>query len=179
MMGWNMDKPNVEELQEKSYEGRIERLVKNFESNIKSQLDIEFKESTTWSDKLADKIAEFGGSWKFINGLLIALLLWIIVNTLTITKVIHFDQFPFILLNLAFSFLAGFQAPVILMSQNRQSKRDKHESIVDFAINFRAEQEISDIQRHLHRLEENLAKGMSDVNTELAEIKKMIIDQKK
>lgn len=174
-----MDKPNVEELQEITYESRIDRLVRDFENRIKSQLDYNYEESTTWSDKIADKIAEFGGSWKFINSLFIVLLIWIVVNTLTLTKVMHFDEFPFILLNLAFSFLAGFQAPVILMSQNRQSKRDKYESIVDFAINFKAEQEIHDMQRHLHQLEGNLAKGLSEVNLELAEIKQLLLDQKK
>lgn len=173
-----MNKSNSERPQEINFEKRIERLVKNFESKIKSQLDVHYEESATWADKLADKIAHFGGSWKFIIILISILILWILVNTLALTKVIHFDEFPYILLNLLLSFLAGFQAPVILMSQNRQSKRDKHESIVDFAINFRAEQEISDIQRHLHRLEEKLIKGNEDVNSELAEIKHLLLNQK-
>jgi uncharacterized membrane protein len=78
---------------------------------------------------------------------------WIAVNTLEMTKAYHFDPQPFILLNLCLSFVAAFQAPVILMSQNRQAARDKRESIVDFAVNYRAGLEIDDIQAHLHRVE--------------------------
>jgi uncharacterized membrane protein len=72
-------------------------------------------------------------------------------NTLTFTKALHFDPAPFILLNLILSFTAAFQAPIIMMSQNRQAARDKREAMTNFAINYKAEQEINDIQGHLHR----------------------------
>lgn len=71
---------------------------------------------------------------------------------------------PFILLNLCLSFVAAFQAPVIMMSQNRQASRDKHESIIDFTINYKAEQEIDDMQSHLHWIE-----------NELLEVKKLLL----
>ena len=79
----------------------------------------------------------------------------------------HFDKPPFILLNLILSFIAAFQAPVIIMSQNRQASRDKHESIIDFAINYKAEQEIDDMQSHLHRME-----------AEIMTIKQLLLTQK-
>jgi uncharacterized membrane protein len=83
------------------------------------------------------------------------LAIWIIWNTLQFTY--HFDSPPFILLNLILSFIAAFQAPIIMMSQNRQASRDKNESVIDFAINYKAEQEIDDMQSHLHRIEKELS----------------------
>ncbi len=80
----------------------------------------------------------------------------------------YIDEPPFILLNLCLSFIAAFQAPVIMMSQNRHEARDKHESLIDFAINYKAEQEIDDIQSHLHR-----------IVTELGQIKKLLISSNK
>lgn len=135
---------------------RIDRLVNYYESSILSHLDEEYVRRTSWSDKLADKLASFGGSWTFIFSFVVILAVWMIWNTLRWTMPLHFDKFPFILLNLCLSFIAAFQAPVIMMSQNRQTARDKHESVIDFAINYKAEQEIDDMQSHLHRIEGKL-----------------------
>lgn len=140
-----MEKSEEKELQVKNYATRIERLVSEFESNIHEHLNEDYVKSTKWSDKLADNVAEFVGSWRFINIFVAILAVWVIFNMLSFTKVIHFDEPPFILLNILLSFLAGFQAPIIMMSQNRQSARDKKEAIIDFAINYKAEQEIDDI----------------------------------
>lgn len=135
---------------------RIDRLVNMYESRIMSHLDEEYVRRTSWSHRIADRIASFGGSWSFILCFAGFLCAWIIVNTLRWTAPLHFDKPPFILLNLVLSFIAAFQAPVIMMSQNRQAARDKHESIIDFAINYKAEQEIDDMQSHLHRIEGKL-----------------------
>jgi uncharacterized membrane protein len=132
---------------------RIDRLVDDYESSILNHLDEQYMRRTTFADRLADRIAEFGGSWRFIICFGVFLVLWMVWNSLAWTKALHFDEPPFILLNLCLSFLAAFQAPVIMMSQNRQTARDKHESIIDFAINYKAEQEIDDMQNHLHRIE--------------------------
>ena len=78
-------------------------------------------------------------------------------NNLTLTNALHFDVAPFILLNLILSFTAAFQAPFIIMSQNRQAIRDKHETVVDFSINYKAVSEIDDIQKHFHHLELQVA----------------------
>ncbi|MGX4588295.1 DUF1003 domain-containing protein [Paenibacillus chitinolyticus] len=134
---------------------RIDRLVDHYEKSILSHLDEEYVKKTRWSDRIADRIAFFGGSWKFIIYFALFLAVWITWNTLPFTP-LHFDQAPFILLNLCLSFVAAFQAPVIMMSQNRQAARDKHESVIDFAINYKAEQEIDAMQSHLHRIENEL-----------------------
>lgn len=145
---------------------RIDRLVDNYEKSIVSHLDGEYLRKTTWADRMSDRISAFGGSWKFLIYFVCFLAIWMIWNSLIFIK--HFDKPPFILLNLILSFIAAFQAPVIMMSQNRQAARDKHESIIDFAINYKAEQEIDDMQSHLHRIEE-----------ELISIKQLLLSQKK
>jgi uncharacterized membrane protein len=143
--------------------GRIDRFVKSYEHSVAARLNEEYEINTRKSDRIADKVAAFGGSWTFIIIFSVFLIAWIFINILPFTS-IHFDEKPFILLNLILSFIAAFQAPIIMMSQNRQAARDKHESIIDFAINYKAEQEIDDVQKHLHRME-----------AEITEIKTMLI----
>jgi len=133
---------------------RIERLVNDYEEKVLRRVNVEYRRKTRWSDRLADKIAAFGGSWRFIIIFSLILAFWIVWNTLSFTR--HFDNPPYILLNLVLSLIAAFQAPVIMMSQNRHAEQDKHEAIIDFAINYKSEQEIDDIQSHLHRLEADM-----------------------
>lgn len=142
---------------------RIDSLVQNYEKKVAARLDQEYEHETKLSDRVADKVAAFGGSWTFIIIFALFLISWILINVLPILP-FHFDPHPFILLNLILSFIAAFQAPIIMMSQNRQATRDKHESVIDFAINYKAEQEADDMQAHLHRMEK-----------ELSEIKQMLI----
>lgn len=137
----------------KDHAERIDVLVDDYTTHILTQLNAKNSRETTFSDRLADKFALFAGSWKFILIFTSFLTLWMVWNTTSLTKDAHFDVAPFILLNLILSFTAAFQAPFIIMSQNRQAIRDKHEAVVDFSINYKAELEIADIQKHLHRLE--------------------------
>ena len=135
---------------------RIDRMVESYERRVAARLDEDYETHTKRSDRIADKVASFGGSWTFIIIFAAFLVIWISVNLLPFLG-IQFDPKPFILLNLILSFIAAFQAPIIMMSQNRQAARDKHEAIIDFAINYKAEQEIDDLQKHLHRMEAELA----------------------
>jgi len=134
---------------------RIDRMVESYERRVAARLDEDYEQHTRRSDRVADKVAAFGGSWTFIIIFAVFLCVWILINILPFLG-LQFDPKPFILLNLILSFIAAFQAPIIMMSQNRQAARDKHESIIDFAINYKAEQEIDDMQRHLHRMEMEL-----------------------
>ena len=136
---------------------RIDLLVDEYKSHILTQLNARDYRETTRSNRLADKVALFAGSWKFIIIFSMFLILWMIWNSLSLTMAAHFDVAPFILLNLILSFTAAFQAPFIIMSQNRQAIRDKHEAVVDFSINYKAELEIDDMQKHLHHLELQVA----------------------
>ncbi len=114
----------------------------------------EFEEKATIGDKLADNMATFAGSWKFISGFVLFMVTWISVNVLLGERA--FDTYPFILLNLGLSTLAAFQAPVILMSQNRQSTKDRAVAENDFQVNLKNEVEIAD----MHRKVDNLVNAM-------------------
>ena len=91
----------------------------------------------TSGQKASDNLAEFAGSWKFIIGFLVFLLVWMCVNVWAYNQ--HWDPYPFILLNLVLSCLAAIQAPIILMSQNRQSQKDRQKSEYDYLVNRKAE----------------------------------------
>jgi uncharacterized membrane protein len=112
---------------------------------LSSNINVEYEQKQTFGENLADKIAAFGGSWRFIIFFGVVLAVWIGINS----AVLHwrpFDPYPFILLNLILSCLAAMQAPVIMMSQNRQEAKDRMRSENDYQINLKAELEI----RHLH-----------------------------
>ena len=101
----------------------------------------DYQASTRFGDRLADKIATFGGSWKFIIIFLAILLIWILINTwLLLSK--PFDPYPFILLNLILSCIAAIQAPLIMMSQNRQEAKDRLRAENDYVVNLKSELEI-------------------------------------
>lgn len=104
------------------------------------------KELLTRGQKISDKIARFGGSWTFIIFFLLLLFFWIVYNTLA-PRQDEFDPFPFILMNLILSCIAALQAPIIMMSQNRQEEKDRKRSENDYLINLKAELEI----RALHQ----------------------------
>ena len=114
-------------------------------SNGYSQL----KQKLTLGQKIADKVTTFGGSWTFIISFLSFLIIWIIVNGWVLTRK-PFDPFPFILLNLFLSCLAAVQAPIILMSQNRQAERDRINAKYDYQVNRKAERAIEIIIKNLN-----------------------------
>jgi uncharacterized membrane protein len=134
---------------------RVTEMVNEYRGNIEDHLNKEQEKSTNWAGRLADNIASFGGSWPFIIIFISFLLIWMAWNVVNFT--VHFDNSPFILLNLILSCLAALQAPVILMSQNRQAARDKQEAIMDFAINYKAERENLEIQRILEKMDARLS----------------------
>jgi uncharacterized membrane protein len=110
----------------------------------------EMEESATLGDRLADKLASFAGSWLFIGGFGILMLIWMATNA--VLGAAAFDPFPFILLNLTLSTLAALQAPVILMSQNRQAVKDRAVAENDFQVNLKNELEIVDLHRKMDAL---------------------------
>jgi len=108
-----------------------------------------FEDQAIFGERVSDKLSEYAGSWTFIISFFGFLFLWMAVNVVVaIFK--PWDPYPFILLNLVLSCLAAIQAPIILMSQNRQSQKDRLKAEFDLAVNIKAEEEIKDIQKDLH-----------------------------
>ena len=106
----------------------------------------------TLADRAADLIAEFGGSWKFIGASIAFSLLWIVFNSwLLFTK--SFDPFPYVLLNLVLGMVAGLQAPIIMMSQNRQGQKDRLRADLDYRVNLKNELLLSEVLRRLELIE--------------------------
>jgi uncharacterized membrane protein len=148
---------------------RVTEMVNEYKGNIEEHLDQEQEKNTNWAGRLADNIASFGGSWPFIIIFITFLLLWMAWNMVNFT--VHFDNSPFILLNLILSCLAALQAPVILMSQNRQAARDKQEAIMDFAINYKAERENLEIQKLLEKMDARLSQIEQKLEDQVSKIK--------
>lgn len=103
-----------------------------------------FEERLTFAERLADRVAAIGGSWSFIVGFSLLLAAWAVLNTVILAGR-AFDPFPFIFLNLVLSMLAALQAPIIMMSQNRQAAKDRVEARLDYETNLRAEAQIASL----------------------------------
>jgi len=103
-----------------------------------------FEERLTFGERLADRVAVIGGSWSFIVAFSLFLIAWAILNTIVLTAR-AFDPFPFIFLNLMLSMVAALQAPIIMMSQNRQAAKDRLEARLDYETNLRSEAEIASL----------------------------------
>lgn len=121
------------------------------QETITKNLDKEFEAKTTRGERIADKVAAFGGSWTFIIIFGIILFTWMGINTTFVLRK-PFDPFPYIFLNLILSCLAAIQAPVIMMSQNRQESRDRMRSENDYKTNLKAELEIQHINEKIDKL---------------------------
>jgi uncharacterized membrane protein len=105
----------------------------------------------TLSDRAADVIAEFGGSWKFIGAAIGFLLLWVLVNSWILSQ--GFDPFPYVLLNLVLGMITGLQAPIIMMSQNRQGSKDRIRADLDYQVNLKNELALTEVLRRLDVLD--------------------------
>ncbi len=132
---------------------------------ISTRVESEFEQSWTLGERLADKIAAFGGSWAFLICFGGFLFLWIVVNSLVLFWR-PVDPYPFILLNLVLSCLAAVQAPIIMMSQNRQEAKDRLRSQHDYQVNLKAELEI----RHLHEKIDHLLSSQWERLVQIQEI---------
>ena len=111
-----------------------------------------FAERQTFGDRLADRVATFGGSWMFITLFLAALVGWTVLNSVILAGHIAVDPYPYIFLNLVLSMLAALQAPIIMMSQNRQAARDRLAAGLDYEVNLKAELEIMELHEKLERI---------------------------
>ncbi len=132
------------------FERRVRERLRGQEPRVKDP-NAAFDEQMTFGQRLADRVATFGGSWTFIGWFVLFMLVWMVWNTESTT---HFDPFPFILLNLMLSCLAALQAPIIMMSQNRLAAKDRHDAKNDYEVNLRAESEINRLHAKFDELRE-------------------------
>src|SRR6478672_2859298 len=131
----------------------VERMTKRL--HISRNTHQEFEETLTVGQRLADRIAIFGGSWTFILIFLSLLLAWIGLNTIVLTRIGKpFDPYPYIFLNLILSMLAALQAPVIMMSQNRYAAKDRVAAEHDYEVNLKSELEILGLHQKIDTLRE-------------------------
>lgn len=126
----------------------------------------------TPGQKIADRVARFGGSWTFIIAFFVVLLFWIAYNVLTPRNA--FDPYPFILMNLVLSCIAALQAPIIMMSQNRQEEKDRKRSENDYLINLKAELEVRSLHQKIDLLLEEQIKILFDSQARQLELLKSI-----
>ena len=156
------DEPRVSELAQRLLHGDFAALSRREQRVIAAiarrqpasrSINLAVQESDTFGDKLADRVARFGGSWAFIVIFVGGLLAWIVTNTVMLARYGGtFDAYPFIFLNLILSMVAALQAPVILMSQNRQSVKDRFDAAHDYEVNLKAELEIMTLHDKLDAL---------------------------
>jgi uncharacterized membrane protein len=131
----------------------IERLTQRL--HISHDANRAFEANLTFGERLADRIAVFGGSWTFILLFLTALLAWIVLNTVILSRIGKpFDAYPYIFLNLILSMLAALQAPVIMMSQNRHAAKDRQAAEHDYEVNLKSELEILALHQKIDGLRE-------------------------
>ena len=133
------------------------------DENIAIDVDKEAEEKATRSEKIADKLTEVAGSWGFIIGFISFLLIWILLNLFFLKDI---DPYPFILLNLLLSCLAALQAPIIMMSQNRQSKKDSLRSRQDYKTDLKSELILEEIHDAMEEILKNQRKLLKLINTD-------------
>jgi len=138
------------------------------QETIAQNINIEFDKQLTFGEKLSDKLASFGGSWRFIIIFFLLLAIWILINSVSLFNK-NFDPYPFILLNLILSCLAAIQAPIIMMSQNRMETKDRIRARNDYLVNLKAELEIRNLNERIDNL-------LTDQWQRLLEIQKIQMD---
>jgi uncharacterized membrane protein len=139
---------------------------------LSRDVDASYETKASWGERLSDRIAQFGGSWPFIIIFLLFIVIWMGINVLILASR-SFDPYPFILLNLVLSCIAAIQAPVIMMSQNRQEAKDRERSMHDYQVNLKAEVEI----RRLHDKMDHLLKQQGMRMLEIQQIQMDMMEE--
>ncbi len=161
---------------EKDYLKKLQTIVNQTiaeESSILENLLHPPEETLTRGQSISDKVARFGGSWKFILLFGVILFIWILYNSL-LPKNQQFDPYPFILMNLILSCIAALQAPIIMMSQNRQEEKDRKRGENDYLINLKAELEIRSLHQKIDLLLQEQIKILFDSQAQQLAILKEI-----
>jgi uncharacterized membrane protein len=137
-------------------------------------------DTRTFGEKLADEIARIGGSWPFIITYIVLMIVWIVLNSVFLARSGDaFDPYPFILLNLVLSMTAAIQAPIIMMSQNRQSDKDRLQAANDYEVNLKAELEVERLHEKLDDLRTREWQGLLEIQDRQLHLLEQIAPNKK
>ena len=177
------------ELAEKLFRREYEQLGKQEQhvvhhiaerTNITRNVAQDLAEQSTFGQRLADKVASFGGSWTFISLFAVVLVVWILLNSFILVKSgsAAFDPYPYILLNLFLSMLAAIQVPIILMSQNRQAYKDRMSAEHDYEVNLKAELEIMTLHEKMDSLRETQWRELMSIQQEQLQILSRLISDR-
>jgi uncharacterized membrane protein len=166
---------STENAQFKKLTGIVQKAIE--EEKLLSEKLLEFEDKhPPLVSRMADTVASFGGSWKFIFSFLLFMLVWIAANVYLIKK--PFDPYPFILLNLLLSTVAALQAPIIMMSQNRKEEKDRQRAVNDYLVNLKAEIEVRNLHGKIDLLITEQMKTLFDIQKSqldlMEEIKAML-----
>lgn len=132
--------------------------------HVSRDIEQEFQESLTFGQKISDSISSYAGSWPFVIGFIVIMIAWISLNSLLLVPSGRaFDPYPYILLNLFLSMLAAIQAPIILMSQNRQASKDRIEASHDYEVNLKAELEVAALHMKIDQLRDDQLNKMIEL----------------
>ena len=152
----------------------VEAVLKR--ATISRNTDRMVEDARTFGERVADRIAQFGGSWTFILLFLAALGGWVVLNSVILaSRRGGFDPYPYILLNLFLSMLASLQAPIIMMSQNRQAEKDRADAANDYEVNLKAEIEIRRLHEKLDELREKRWEELVQMQREQIELLKGMV----
>ena len=174
-----------EKLFRKAYEqlGEREKIVAHHlaeRKHISRNVVKDYSEQLTFGQRMADKVATFGGSWVFIAIFGVVLVTWVFLNSFVLIKLDKsFDPYPYILLNLFLSMLAAIQAPIILMSQNRQASKDRLSAEHDYEVNLKAELEIMTLHEKIDLLRDKQWSELISIQQEQLRLLSQLIEDLK
>src|SRR5947207_5953787 len=175
-LGFIHDNPKVALAMLSASFARLRRTDKLLQQRVSRNVNEEQDKRMTIADRMADNLAEFGGSWKFIGAFLLFLLLWCAVNTWVLRER-GFDTFPYVFLNLVLAVVASLQGPIIMMSQNRQQGKDRLRSDLDFQVNLKNELALTEVLRRLDVLEsERLPQLFTQQNEKIEKLSLPAVD---
>jgi uncharacterized membrane protein len=158
----------------RTLENALDQLIEE-DKFVTKNLNNSFDDQLSFGDQMSDKIAAFGGSWRFITLFLLMILIWIVMNV--IGSRVGFDPYPFILLNLVLSCVAALQAPFIMMSQNRQEEKDRLRAEHDYHINLKAEMEVRQLHMKIDQLSRRQWRRLLEMQQFQAEMLEQIISK--
>jgi uncharacterized membrane protein len=160
---------------------REQKVIRHFVErlHITHNTNLEFQAQATFGQRLADRVAAFGGSWTFILIFAAILLSWVMLNSFILARRGGaFDPYPYILLNLFLSMIAALQAPVIMMSQNRQAAKDRLDAAHDYEINLKSELEIMALHEKLDELRQQQWRELILLQQEQIQLLTRLLDER-